>query len=446
MSHGFLRRSWALPVIFCVVACGGGGSDDGAPSAETAPATVACPSGLPASTQCLGGRDSRGAYYRIALPSRWNGSLVLHAHGSPSLGTPTAAGAEEDLQRWAVMLRAGYAWAGSSFRQGGVEVLDAGEDTETLRQIFFEHVATPRRTLLHGQSWGAGVAVKAAERYLAAYDGVLLTSGVLGGARSYDFRFDLSVIYQYLCNNHPRPDEPAYALNIGLPLQATLTRSQLAARVNDCLGLDRPAAQRSLAQQQRVSVLENVIRIPASAIQSHLEWATFHFQDIVAHRTGGASPFGNTGARYTGSGDDDALNAGVLRYRADAAAVQQFAEDAEPQGTIPVPVLSLRWIDDPTAFVELDAYFRQRMADGGSAGNLVQAFTDSGSHGYLSHASYAAAAAALLDWVDAGFRPTPADIAQRCLSLDAEFGGGCSFRPDYLPMALETRVPSRERP
>ena len=54
------------------------------------------------------------------------------------------------------------------------------------------------------------------------YDAVLLTSGVLGGGtRSYDFRLDLRVVYQALCNNHPRPDEPAYPLWMGLPANST---------------------------------------------------------------------------------------------------------------------------------------------------------------------------------------------------------------------------------
>ena len=34
------------------------------------------------------------------------------------------------------MVKAGYAWAGSTFRQGGVAVRDAAEDTERLRGIF----------------------------------------------------------------------------------------------------------------------------------------------------------------------------------------------------------------------------------------------------------------------------------------------------------------------
>jgi len=68
------------------------------------------------------------------------------------------------------------------------------------------------------------VAAKAAEMFTAQtvgaqpYDAVLLTSGVLaGGTRSYDFRLDLRAVYQYLCNNHPRPTEASYALNLGLP-------------------------------------------------------------------------------------------------------------------------------------------------------------------------------------------------------------------------------------
>ena len=53
----------------------------------------------------------------------------------------------EDLERWAIMVKAGYAWAGSTFRQGGVEVRAAAEDTERLRQIFVGHVAQPRPVL-----------------------------------------------------------------------------------------------------------------------------------------------------------------------------------------------------------------------------------------------------------------------------------------------------------
>lgn len=421
--------------------------------AEAAPRAVACPAQVPATATCLAGQDSQGAYYLIAKPADWNGTLVLHAHGGPALERPAMARAEEDLNRWAVMVRAGYAWAGSTFRQGGVQASAAAEDTERLRGIFREHVATPRRTILHGQSWGASVAVRAAEMFTAQsagtqpYDAVLLTSGVLGGGtRSYDVRTDLRVVYQYLCGNHPRPGEPQYALNLGLPAGATMKAADIARRANECLGLDKPAAQRSAEQQARVQTIVRVIRIPASSIQAHLNWGTLHFQDITSKRTGGASPFGNEGAVYSGSGDDAALNAGVLRYRADPGAYRTLAADMDPAGRIPVPVLSVKWIGDPTAFVELDARFRDVMQQGGSGERLVQTFTTQGTHSYISDPTYPALMSALLRWVDAGAKPTPAAIAAACQGFEARFGAGCSFDPGYAPAALETRVPPRQRP
>ena len=84
---------------------------------------------------------------------------------------------EDDLKRWSIMPRAGYAWAGSSFRQGGVAVTAAAEDTERLRGIFVEYVARPKLTILHGQSWGGGVAAKEAELFTEGkpYDAMLST-------------------------------------------------------------------------------------------------------------------------------------------------------------------------------------------------------------------------------------------------------------------------------
>ncbi len=451
--------SWRLGATasftFALAALAGCASNapDATSTPEAAPTKVSCPAQVPATATCLGGTDSMGAHYLIAMPADWNGHLVLHAHGGPTLGPPKPERAVEDLTRWAIMVKAGYAWAGSTFRQGGVAVRTAAEDTERLRHIFLAHVARPKRTILHGQSWGAGVAAKAAEMYTAAtvgrrpYDAVLLTSGVLaGGTHSYDVRTDLRVVYQYLCDNHPRPDEPQYPLNLGLPAGATMTAADLRSRANECLGLNLPAAQRSPQQQAKVRTIENVLRIPASSIQSHLDWGTFHFHDVASRRTGGASPFGNTGVRYTGSADDAALNAGVRRYRADAEAYRRFAADTDPTGRIPVPVLTTKWIADPTAFVELDSHFKAVMDRAGSGDRLVQTFTTQGTHSYISDPTYPTLLAALLQWVEQGTRPTPAGVAAACPAYEAKFGKGCSFAPDYRPAALDTRVPVRERP
>jgi pimeloyl-ACP methyl ester carboxylesterase len=417
--------------------------------AWAAPQSATCPAGLPDGTQCFNGWDEAGAGYWIALPAGWKNSagvLVLHSHGGPELGAPKLERSAADLQRWKVMLRAGQAWAGSTFRQGGVAMHSAAEDTERLHKLFVERFGRPRLTLLHGQSWGAGVAAVAAELYPSAYDGVLLTSGVLaGGTRSYDFRLDLRVVWQALCRNHPRPDEPAYPLWQGLPEGATMTRAELNRRIDECTGLSHPAAERSAEQQQRLKTLLAVNRIPERSLAGHLAWATFHFQDIAFQRLGGRNAFGNIGARYRGSNDDEALNAQVERYRADPAAVAALGADTDPNGRIPVPVLSVRAIDDPVAFVELDSVFAQTMERGGSAARLVQTYTDDHEHSYLSDVQYVAALQALLAWVEHREKPSPASLAHRCKALEADWGAACRYRPEYRPAPLEGRVTPRER-
>ncbi len=418
-------------------------------AAESAPVPTACPAGVGEGTTCLSGQDSAGAFYLIAMPKAWNGDLVVHAHGGPFLGAPTAKRVAEDLTRWSIMPRLGYAWAASSYRQGGVAVTAAAEDTERLRRLFIAKVAKPRHVYLHGQSWGASVAAKGAELFADAkpYDGVLLTSGVLGGGtRSYDFRLDLRVVYQFLCHNHPLASEPQYPLNIGLPADSTLKQHELARRVDECLGLDKPAAERTPEQAAKLKTIVDVIHIPERSIQAHLNWATWHIQDIVTRRTGGASPFGNAGAVYAGSDDDAALNAGVARYRADPKAVAMLSADADLGGRIPVPVLTVHAIHDPTAMVELQERFGRTMAAAGRSAALVQTYTGDKDHSYLSDPTYAALMEALGGWVTQGKKPTPASIAAGCEKARAVLGSTCRFEPDYQPKALETRVPERDRP
>jgi pimeloyl-ACP methyl ester carboxylesterase len=225
----------------------------------------------------------------------------MHVHGGPTQGPPKPERAVEDLTRWMVMVKAGHAWAGSTFREGGMAMRAAAEDTERLRRIFVAHVGTPKRTILHGQSWGAMVAAKGADRYAAdaigrsPYDGVLLTSGVLGGARSYDFLLDLRAVFQQVCGNHPRPDEAPYPLWPGLPEGSKLPQAELRTRVDECLGLDRPASARTAEEVRRGRTIAEAVRIPESSIFGHLARATWDFQEL-ARRHGNRPAMGNKGS------------------------------------------------------------------------------------------------------------------------------------------------------
>lgn len=426
-----------------------------APAAKLAPTPASCPAPVPEAARCYTGEDGSGAFYWIAIPKDWNrGVLVMHAHGGPETGPPKLERSQEDLKRWAITVKAGYAWAGSTYRRGGYGVTMAAEDTERLRQIFVRHFGQPQRTLLHGQSYGAGVAAKAAELYApvggakSPYDGLLLTSGVLGGGNSaYDFRLDLRVVYQYVCRNHPRADEPQYPLWMGLPADSKLTRPELAARVKDCTGVGMPAAQRTPEQAARLKTILSVVKIEERSLLGHLNWATWLFQDLVQKRLGGRNPFSNIGVVYQGSADDAALNAGVLRYAADPQAKGALAADSQPTGRTALPTLALHAIDDPTAFVELENAYRRIRDAAGTGSQLVQSFSAEREHSYLSDSEYPALFTALLDWIDKGEKPTPQSLAQRCVSVapryDTDGKNGCHIKPDWQPPALESRVPAR---
>lgn len=449
LAMRLLARLALLAALSALAACSNAPVSTPAASAEAAPQPQACPSGLPAGTRCLALRDSAGAHVLMAVPANWNQTLVVHAHGGPLLGEPRPERVAEDLQRWSIMVRAGYAWVGSSFRQGGVAVRAAAEDTERARQIFVQHVARPARTVLHGQSWGASVAAQGAGMFTQGkpYDAVLLTSGVLGGGtRSYDFRLDLRVVYQHLCNNHPRPQEPGYPLWMGLPADSKMNQAELAVRTRECLGLGLPAAQRSAEQARRLKTIVDVIRIPESSVQGHLNWATFHFRDVAQFRTGGGNVFGNIGAVYKGSPDDATLNAAVARYATNPAAVQRFGADTDPTGRIPVPVLTVHALHDPVAFVELEHQFRETLRAAGTADRLVQVFTEHDVHSYLADAVYPAALQQLLGWAQGGAKPTQAGVAEACKAQEATYGPGCRMVVGFEPLPLDRRVAPRQRP
>jgi dienelactone hydrolase len=390
------------------------------------------------------------------MPAQWNRKLVVHAHGGPELGAPDAKRTADDVTRWAIWPKLGYALVASSYHQGGVAVLSAAEDTRRARDLFAAQFGEPQRTILHGQSWGGGVAARAAERFNApaangarAFDGVLLTSGVLGGASwSYDFRMDLRVVYQAVCGDHPRADEPAYPLWMGLPPDASLTRAQLADRVDACTGVRKPAAERTAAQAQHLATILAAVRIPERTLIAHLNWGTWHFQDIVQKRTAGRNPFSTMDVTYPGQVNGASLNARVARYAPDSLAVAQLAADADPTGVLSVPTLTMHAIEDPTAFVELEDSFRRTVERAGRGQWLVQLFTTDTEHSYFTDAAYVTAMHALERWLDAGQRPTARDIAASCTTVAGEFAAdtGCRFNSTYRPGSLTDRVPARVKP
>jgi hypothetical protein len=399
---------------------------------EAAPAPAACPSSLP-DAKCYQGQDENGAWYWIAIPANWNHELIVHAHGGPSIKPPQPDTSKADLDRFSVMVRQGYAWIGSSYRRGGYGVRMAAADTDHARALFWRVFGKPQRTILHGQSWGGNVAAKTEELYALDvdggknYDGVLLTSGVLGGGtRAYQFRADLRAVYQYYCHNMPRPDEAQYPLWQGLPLHSTLTQKELHQRIDACTGIDEKPEQRTPQQTENLKNILAVTGIRESHLVHHMAWASFLFRDLVQKRLDGLNPFDNSQTVYHGSDDDKALNAGVTRFKADPRAVAKLAYDADLSGLIVLPTLTIHAINDPTASFNMEAQYAEVVAHAGRSDLLVQTATDERVHEHLSDAEYIALLNTLENWITTNRQPDQARIAADCQTL--RIAGGCHFQ------------------
>jgi hypothetical protein len=428
--------------VAAVAFAGAANASTAAPVAEFQP--TACPASVARSADCYAAHHASGAWLLAAVPRGWNHRLIVHAHGGPRLSAPRAGDSAEDLDRFSVMVRAGYAWIGTTYRRGGYGVRMAAADVEDARKAFIARWGVPRRTLLHGQSWGGNVAAKVAELYALDvdghdnYDGVLVTNGVLmGGTHAYGFRADLRAVYQYYCHNHPAPGEPRYPLWQGLPAGAKMSRKQLQARVDDCTGLDRAPARRTPDQASRLHDILAVTGIAEAQLVSHLAWATNTFRDLVQLRLDGRNPFDNTKTVYRGSHDDKALNAGVERFAADPAAVARLAYDADLSGQIVLPMLTIHARHDPVVSPHADADYAAVVAAAGREALLAQATTDEDQHSRLRDETWLVALLALDDWLDrrqaggAGVaKPDAAALQARCLALPAT-AADCRFLPPF---------------
>src|SRR5262249_1830691 len=153
------------------------------------------------------------------------------------------------------------------------------------------------------------------------------------------------------------------------------TTAGLRARLQECTGYASAPQERTALQQRNLDDILAVTGVPERTLESHLRFAVFTFRDIVRDRLGGRNPFSNRGVRYSGSHDDKALNAGVERFAADPTAARDLSYDSDLTGRVSIPVLTLHAIDDPTAFVEHEAAYRDTLRGAHRDGHLVQTFS-----------------------------------------------------------------------
>src|SRR5712692_5086412 len=120
--------------------------------------------------------EINGAKFRIDMPDKWNGGLVVYCHGY----SDTPGSYEEKPNPFIdVFVNQGYAFIQSGYAAGGWAIQEAVEDTEALRRYFTNKYGQPKETFVTGHSMGGFITMLLMERFAPSYDAGLALCGPL---------------------------------------------------------------------------------------------------------------------------------------------------------------------------------------------------------------------------------------------------------------------------
>jgi pimeloyl-ACP methyl ester carboxylesterase len=327
--------------------------------------------GVTPSAGCTDGTETSGALYRICFPANWNGELVMYAHGYVDASQPLAI--HDDVIGGQSVSSAvtglGYAFATTSYQANGLVVPQAVDDVIELQATVVRlYRPDPTRTLIVGASEGGLVAALAAERHADVIKGALAACGPVGDFQAQLDHFgDFRVVFDYFFPGVI----PGGAVDIPDSVRANWANRYVSAVVNAISAdPDRTA--------QLLAVTGEPVENAALTVVGVLWYNIFATLDARA-RLGG-QPFDNSTRVYAGSADDAALNAGVARFTADAAARARVASDFETSGALTVPVVTLHTTGDPIVPFEQEALYGAKVQQAGAAGLLTQSQADRYGH------------------------------------------------------------------
>ena len=380
-----------------------------------------CPVTLGQIARCFGGRDPSGAYYLIAIPNHHNGMLLVHAHGGPRYFPPSPEGSDADLERFSVMVRAGYSWVGSTYRAAGYGVRQAAEDVDVSRRIYWNEFGRPKRTFLHGQSYGANIAAKLAEQSAVdavgrrIYDGVLLTSGAIGDRiDTYEKQVDLLSVYQYYCEDPFIFQEAGLVQDPKLSSFAAVDWPRLEVRIQHCTGAGLPENSRSTEQLRRLAGILGVTGGTSRGLVDRIGLAQKRLHDIIANFLSGENPFDTSDHYYSGSVDDAALNAEIRRFTGSRRARDELFYDYKLSGILLSPTIMLNAKQDPVVAFETSAAYLAAAEKMGREHLLLRLASLEDEHSTLARSGLLAILNALVSWVESGTRPTPMQVVDLC--------------------------------
>jgi fermentation-respiration switch protein FrsA (DUF1100 family) len=402
---------------------------------------------------------SGGAAYRAEVPARWNGELVLYAHGYRGLG-PTVWVDSPSLREHYV--RRGFAWAASSYQTNGYDVGQGARDTRALVDLFRGLTrARPRSVYLTGASMGGHVTVAAIERYRGVFTAAMPYCGVLADAALFDYFTDANVTAAALTRTpieFPRQPPADYARTYQQQVLAELPK------LGSDFAAGRPPTLTALGRHWAAAVEQSSGGTRPGFASSFGYWASFGTMPLtnapflfglypgLTGGTAGIAPgnvVDNSRRIYQLDGwpglslKELALNARVLRVTRTARPSRDLSGIPAVAGDPRIPVLSLHGIGDLFVPFSMEQRYAERTARRGQRHLFASRAIRATGHCDFTLAELQRGFDDLVRWVRTGHRADGDAVTDRRRVAHPAFG--CRFTEGPHPNFTAAACPARGR-
>jgi hypothetical protein len=382
----------------------------GTPPSRAVAATPPIPSNC-----TIGNRSFQGSSYEywICMPANWvTKDVVAYAHGYVGPDAPAGVMPLDQLllpgtNTWLPDILTGpfynYAFVATSYRVNGLAAKEALEDLKDLVNFFKSSHPDTRRVYLGGVSEGGLITTLGVEQPGSPYAGGLAVCGPIG-----DFNFqinyftDFRVVFDYFFPGLM----PGTAVDIP-PAMVNEAAWQSYYVSHIVPVVTNPANAYSVTQVLKVTNAPPYQWTDATTVSTTIGsilWYNIFATNDARIKLGG-QPFDNMNRQYSGSDQDAALNAGVARYAADAAAITEVNAHYQTNGHPLVPLVTLHTQRDQVVPYQHEILYLAKIVGQNRLGRYAHFEPDTYGHCQVDIFTVGAALNALLVLVD---NPPPA--------------------------------------
>ncbi|WP_019587508.1 hypothetical protein [Deinococcus apachensis] len=380
------------------------------------------------------------ASYLIEVPAKWNGTLVMYAHGYRGTGENLTVDPPVIRE---YLISQGYAWAASSYSANYYDVQAGVEDTNALALKFGELTGgkyeKPKEYLIMGVSMGGHVAGAAVEKESldteqnkVTYAASLPLCGVMDEEYEFQWLGDYTTVAAQLAGLGARSYPQTSYQDILPDIKAALFTSssgdlwqensgqgtKLREIARNLTGGDRPVFELGF----RLGAYQNAVFGTGGSdgtLNGVLSKNFYGNKDVTYRWTTGATP----------TPTEVAFNAAILRVEADpnanAARLGGLRWLPRINGEFSVPVLTMHTLGDLYVPFAHQQRYRRAAEAKGNGNLLVQRAIRAPGHCQFTGAEVVEAFNDLVAWKKTGVKPAGDDVLTPATVADPNYG--CRF-------------------